>query len=141
MTMRQWLGASLVGAVLSVAVAAAAAAGPTLDAVRSKGYVTCAVTTGLAGFSMPDRQGHYTGLDVDVCRAIAAAVLGNSEKTKFVPATAEQRFAVLQSGHMTTKQFLMHFKRKLKAEPGNRELVSQMLRRLAKQVNGLLELR
>ena len=61
---------------------------------------TCAVNTGLAGFSMADQQGHFTGLDVDVCRAIAAAVLGDAEKTKFVPATAQQRFTLLQSGEV-----------------------------------------
>ena len=90
-------GAVLAGAVVAAAVATAAAAG-TLQNVKSRGYVTCAVNTGLAGFSMADRQGHYTGLDVDVCRGIAAAVFGNSEKTRFVPATAEQRFTLLQSG-------------------------------------------
>ncbi len=94
------VGAALAGAVLTIAVAATAAAGPTLDGVKKKGYVACAVNTGLAGFSMADKQGHYTGLDVDVCRAVAAAVLGDSEKTKFVPATAEQRFTLLQSGEV-----------------------------------------
>lgn len=74
--------------------------GPTLDAVKSHGYVTCAVNTGLAGFSMADQQGHYSGLDVDVCRAIAAAVFGDATKTKFVPATADQRFALLQTGEV-----------------------------------------
>jgi len=98
MVLMRWFGAALAGVAFMIAVAATAAAGPTLAAVRAKGYVTCAVTTGLAGFSMPDRQGHYTGLDVDVCRAIAAAVFGNAEKTKFIPATAEQRFTILQSG-------------------------------------------
>src|SRR3984957_13933389 len=88
------------GAVLSVVALAAAHAGPTLEGVKSKGYVSCAVNTGLAGFSMADQQGHYTGLDVDVCRAIAAAVLGDATKTKFVPATAQQRFTLLQSGEV-----------------------------------------
>jgi len=87
-----------VAAAGALFAAAAAEAGPTLDAVKSKGYVTCVVNTGLAGFSMPDQQGHYKGLDVDVCRAVAAAVFGDSEKTKFLPATAEQRFTLLQTG-------------------------------------------
>lgn len=86
--------------VLAVVAAENAEAGPTLDAVKSKGYVACAVNTGLAGFSMTDQQGHFTGLDVDVCRAVAAAVFGDASKTKFVPATAEQRFALLQSGEV-----------------------------------------
>ena len=76
------------GLVLMIAALAQAWAGPTLDGVKSKGYVACAVNTGLAGFSMADQQGHFTGLDVDVCRAVAAAVLGDATKTKFVPATA-----------------------------------------------------
>jgi general L-amino acid transport system substrate-binding protein len=88
-------------AVLALALTAGPAwAGPTLDAVKSKGYVACAVNTGLTGFSMADKQGHFSGLDVDVCRAIAAAVLGDSEKTKYVPATAQQRFTLLQSGEV-----------------------------------------
>ena len=90
-----WL---LVGALL--AGAAPALAGPTLDRVKQHGYVACGVNTGLAGFSMADREGRYTGLDVDTCRAVAAAVLGDSTKTKFVPATAQQRFALLQSGEI-----------------------------------------
>ena len=83
-----------------LASAAPTLAGPTLDKVKQNGYVTCGVNTGLAGFSMADREGHYTGLDVDTCRAVAAAVLGDANKTKFVPATAQQRFALLQSGEV-----------------------------------------
>jgi len=97
MAVARTLGAAL-GLVL--ATAAPALAGPTLDGVKSKGYVACAVNTGLAGFSMTDRQGNFTGLDVDVCRAVAAAVLGDATKTKFVPATAQQRFTLLQSGEV-----------------------------------------
>ncbi len=100
--MRYW-GLAAVAAGLGIAAAGAPApalAGPTLDAVKGKGYVTCAVNTGLAGFSKADQQGHYTGLDVDICRAVAAAVFGDSEKTKFVPATADQRFTLLQTGEV-----------------------------------------
>jgi general L-amino acid transport system substrate-binding protein len=91
---------SVVGGLACAAHAPAAQAGPTLDKVKQHGYVTCGVNTGLAGFSMADREGHYTGLDVDTCRAVAAAVLGDATKTKFVPATAQQRFALLQSGEI-----------------------------------------
>jgi general L-amino acid transport system substrate-binding protein len=91
------LGAAL---ALTLAGVAGAAAGPTLAGVKAKGYVACAVNTGLAGFGMPDKQGRFTGLDVDVCRAIAAAVLGDASKTRFVPSTAPQRFAILQSGEV-----------------------------------------
>jgi general L-amino acid transport system substrate-binding protein len=97
MVLSRTLGASL---ALTLMGLAPAWAGPTLDGVKSKGYVACAVNTGLAGFSMADQQGHFTGLDVDVCRAVAAAVLGDATKTKFVPATAEQRFTLLQSGEV-----------------------------------------
>jgi general L-amino acid transport system substrate-binding protein len=87
------------GAAFGVLVTGGAAlAGPTLDGVKSRGVVTCAVNTGLAGFGMPDQQGNYKGLDVDTCRAIAAAVLGDAKKVKFIPATTQQRFTILQSG-------------------------------------------
>jgi general L-amino acid transport system substrate-binding protein len=75
-----------------------ALAGPTLDGVKSRGVVTCAANTGLAGFGMPDQQGDYKGLDADTCRAVAAAVFGDAKKVKFVPTTTQQRFTVLQSG-------------------------------------------
>src|SRR5512143_398707 len=77
-----------------------ASAGQTFDAVKAKGFVQCAVNTGLAGFSMPDTTGKWTGLDVDLCKAIAAAMFGDSEKAKFIPTTAQQRFTALQSGEV-----------------------------------------
>jgi general L-amino acid transport system substrate-binding protein len=73
---------------------------PTVDGVRRKGFVQCGVTTGVAGFSAPDAQGQWLGLDVDVCRAIAAAVLGDATKVRFTPLTATQRFTALQSGEI-----------------------------------------
>ena len=60
----------------------------------------CGVTTGVAGFSTPDAQGEWRGLDVDICRAIAAAVLGDAKKVRFTPLTAAQRFTALQTGEM-----------------------------------------
>ena len=77
-----------------------ATATPTLDGVRRKGFVQCGVTTGVAGFSATDAQGQWRGLDVDVCRAIAAAVLGDSTKVRFTPLTSPQRFAALQTGEI-----------------------------------------
>ena len=62
----------------------AAQAGPTLDAVKGRGEVICGVNTSLYGFSTPDDKGRWTGLDVDVCRAVAAAVLGDANKARFV---------------------------------------------------------
>jgi general L-amino acid transport system substrate-binding protein len=75
-------------------------AGATLDAVRARGYVVCGVNTGVSGFSAPDSQGRWTGLDIDLCRAIAATALGNPDKVSFVPTTAVQRFPALQSGEI-----------------------------------------
>lgn len=75
-------------------------AGKTLDGIRSRGQVVCGVHTGLVGFSAPDASGRWMGLDVDICRAIAAAVLGDAAKVKYVPLTAQQRFTALQSGEV-----------------------------------------
>jgi general L-amino acid transport system substrate-binding protein len=73
---------------------------PTLDGVRRRGYVRCGVTTGIAGFSAPDAQGRWRGLEVDVCRAVAAAVLGDATKVRFAPLNAAQRFTALQMGEI-----------------------------------------
>ncbi len=75
-------------------------AGSTLDAVKKKGFVQCGVSTGLPGFSSADDQGNWKGLDVDVCRAVAAAVFGDANKVKFSPLTAKERFTALQSGEV-----------------------------------------
>jgi general L-amino acid transport system substrate-binding protein len=94
---------SSVFAATAIAVALAAApalAGPTLDKIKSQGAIVCGVSTGLAGFSLADSQGKYTGLDVDFCRALAAAVLGDANKVKFAPLSAQQRFTALQSGEV-----------------------------------------
>src|SRR5882724_12201659 len=87
-------------AALWCAFALPASAGQTFDAVKAKGHVQCAVNTGLAGFSFSDSQGKWTGLDVDLCKAIAAAMFGDAEKVKFTPTTAQQRFVALQSGEV-----------------------------------------
>ncbi|CAG1018270.1 Putative amino-acid ABC transporter-binding protein YhdW [Burkholderiaceae bacterium] len=82
------------------AVSFPAYAGKTLDAIKSRGQVVCGVNTGLAGFSQADSNGKWSGLDVDMCRAIAAAVLSDPEKVKYVPLNAQQRFTALQSGEV-----------------------------------------
>ncbi|HEY0858254.1 MAG TPA: amino acid ABC transporter substrate-binding protein [Albitalea sp.] len=92
-------------AVAALVAAGAAAsfpayAGKTLDAIKSRGQVVCGVNTGLAGFSQADSNGKWSGLDVDMCRAIAAAVLSDPEKVKYVPLNAQQRFTALQSGEV-----------------------------------------
>lgn len=88
------------GAAPGRAARRSASATPTLDGVRRKGYVQCGVSTGIAGFSAPDAQGIWRGLDVDVCRAIAAAVLGDAAKVRFTPLTSAQRFTALQTGEI-----------------------------------------
>lgn len=75
-------------------------AGETFEAVKKRGQLIAGVNTGAPGFSMPDSQGNWTGLDVDVARAIATAVFGDSSKVKFVPLTSQQRFTALQSGEV-----------------------------------------
>src|SRR6476646_8902021 len=75
-------------------------AGKTLDAVKARGEVICGVNTSAPGFSSIDGKGRWQGLDVDMCRAVAAAVLGSGEKVKFVPLNSQQRFAALQSGEL-----------------------------------------
>jgi general L-amino acid transport system substrate-binding protein len=87
-------------ALAVVALASQAEAGATLDAVKSRDMLRCGVNTGLAGFSLPDSQGNWTGLDVDYCRAVAAAVLGDASKVEYVPLNAQQRFTALQSGEV-----------------------------------------
>ncbi len=85
---------------LLLCAAAPALAQSTLDAVRSRGHVQCGVNTGLAGFSQPDSKGVWRGIDVDVCRAVAAAVFGDATKARYTPLTAQQRFTALQSGEV-----------------------------------------
>jgi len=89
----------LVGAALLMAAAQGAQAA-TVDVVRQRGAVACGTTTGFAGFSAPDAQGKWQGLDVDLCRAIAAAVFGDANKIKVVPLNSQQRFTALQSGEV-----------------------------------------
>jgi general L-amino acid transport system substrate-binding protein len=88
------------GVALVMGLAAGAQAGTTFDAVKQKGYVQCGVNTGLAGFSAPDSAGKWTGIDVDVCRAVAAAMFGDAEKVKYTPMSAQQRFPAIQSGEV-----------------------------------------
>jgi general L-amino acid transport system substrate-binding protein len=85
---------------LVVAVAAQSASAQTLKAVKDRGMLNCGANGTLAGFGLPDAQGKWTGLDVDFCRAIAAAVLNDGDKVKFVPLSAKDRFTALQSGEV-----------------------------------------
>ncbi|WP_241559762.1 amino acid ABC transporter substrate-binding protein [Hydrogenophaga sp. NH-16] len=75
-------------------------AGKTIDAIKARGQLICGVNVGLAGFSAADSNGNWTGLDVDYCKAVAASLLGDATKVKWVPLTAQQRFTALQSGEV-----------------------------------------
>jgi general L-amino acid transport system substrate-binding protein len=83
-----------------VAASVAGASAATLDTVKQRGTLVCGVSAGFAGFSAPDSQGNYKGLDADYCRALAAGVLGDPAKVRFVALTAQNRFTALQSGEI-----------------------------------------
>jgi general L-amino acid transport system substrate-binding protein len=85
---------------LAMVVAAPVFAQGTLEAVQKKGFVQCGVNTGVAGFSAPDSKGVFRGIDVDLCRGVAAAVFGDANKVRYTPLTAQQRFTALQSGEI-----------------------------------------
>src|SRR6478752_3316199 len=88
----------IAASVLAASTVVASAA--TLDTVKSRGTLICGVSAGFAGFSAPDSQGNYKGLDVDYCRALAAGVLGDASKVRYVSLTAQNRFTALQSGEI-----------------------------------------
>ena len=88
------------GALAATTLVAGLAGAATLDDVKARGELICGSNTGLTGFGAPDASGNWTGFDVDLCRAIAAAVLGDATKVKFVPTTGETRFTALQSGEV-----------------------------------------
>ena len=85
---------------LAALVCAQGAVAQTLKTVKDRGMLNCGANGTLAGFGLPDAQGKWTGLDVDFCRAVAAAVLGDGSKVKFVPLSAKDRFTALQSGEV-----------------------------------------
>lgn len=75
-------------------------AGPTVDAIKKRGQLVCGVSQGSAGLSLADSQGKWSGLDVDICKALAAAVLGSPDKVRYVPLSSQQRFPALVSGEI-----------------------------------------
>jgi general L-amino acid transport system substrate-binding protein len=95
----KFLKLAAVGAAL-IAASAVAQAGATFDSVKKKGFVQCGTNTGLAGFGAPDSKGVWSGLDIDMCKAFAAAMFGDPTKFKVTPLTAQQRFTALQSGEV-----------------------------------------
>ena len=95
----KFLKLAAVGAAL-IAASTVAQAGATFDSVKKKGFVQCGTNTGLAGFGAPDSKGVWSGLDIDMCKAFAAAMFGDPSKFKVTPLTAQQRFTALQSGEV-----------------------------------------
>jgi len=91
---------ALAAALGSHCSAASAEGGGTLDTVKQRGMLDCGVTQGLSGFSSPDDQGNWTGFDVDMCRAVAAAIFNDQTKVKFTPLSTKDRFTALQSGEI-----------------------------------------
>ncbi len=90
----------LLGTLAAVGVLAGAASAATLDDVKANGVLKCGVSTGLVGFAAPDANGRWEGFDVAVCRAVAAAVLGDGDKVQFVPLSSKVRFTALNSGEV-----------------------------------------
>lgn len=86
--------------VAALALASSVVSADTLSSVKEKGMLTCGVSTGIAGFSATDSSGTWKGLDVDMCKAVASAVLGDASKVKYIPLTAKERFTALQSGEI-----------------------------------------
>jgi general L-amino acid transport system substrate-binding protein len=84
----------------AVGLTASAVSAQTLNAVKQRGVLNCGTNTGLAGFALPDAQGNWTGLDVEFCRALSAAIFNDANKIKFVPLSAKDRFTALQSGEI-----------------------------------------
>ena len=88
----------LLAATAVVALGVSAASAGTLDDVKKRGTLNCIVNVGLAGFGAPNDQGQWTGLDIDMCRAVAAAALGDANKVNYIPSTSKERFTKLQTG-------------------------------------------
>ena len=91
---------SLIAAGVGALAAASAAQAGTLEDVRAKGFIQCGVSQGLPGFSNADDSGKWTGLDVEMCEAVAAAVFGDKNAVKYTPLSAKQRFTALSSGEI-----------------------------------------
>jgi general L-amino acid transport system substrate-binding protein len=88
------------GVIAASLIAGGASAQATLNSVKQKGFLTCGASSGSIGFGMPDAQGNWTGFDVDLCRAIAAAIFDDPAKVRFIPLNAKDRFTALQAGEV-----------------------------------------
>src|SRR5580692_3483943 len=93
-------GTTALAAPSALGLAVAASSAQTLKKVQDRGSLMCGVSQGLPGFSSPDDKGNWTGFDVDVCRAIAAAIFNDASKVKYSPLSAKDRFTALPSGEI-----------------------------------------
>ena len=100
MLSNRWAGLVIGLLCLGVASGTALAQSKTLEQVRARGSVRCGTSTGFPGFALPDSKGIYQGIDADVCRAVAAATLGDASKVQYVPLSGSTRFTALQSGEV-----------------------------------------
>ncbi len=99
--MKRIIAAASIAAIGAIAATdASAQSGKTLEQIKQRGFLACGTNPGLAGFGLPDSQGAWTGLDVDLCRGIAASIFNDPTKVKFIPMTAKDRFTALQSGEI-----------------------------------------
>lgn len=99
--MKKFVAAALAAGIGMALSATGASAQATLAQVKQRGILNCGSNTGLAGFGVPDAQGNWKGLDVDLCRAISATIFNDPNKVKFIPLSAKDRFTALQSGKST----------------------------------------
>jgi general L-amino acid transport system substrate-binding protein len=90
----------MVASTVAPALVTQAQAGPRLDTINKRGSLVCGVNTGLAGFALADSQGRWTGIDVDVCKAVAAVLFNDASKVRYVPLNTQQRFTALQTGEV-----------------------------------------
>ena len=91
---------TFLGTLVATTLVAGLASASTLDEVKARGELVCGSNTGLAGFGAPDANGVYQGFDAAICKAVAAAVLGDASKVRFVPLTSQVRFTALASGEV-----------------------------------------
>ena len=99
--MKTFIAAAIAGLGLAISATAVSAQAPAaLAQIKTKGVITCGVGPGLAGFGIPDAQGAWSGLDVDLCRAISAAIFNDPSKVKYIPLSSKDRFTALQSGEV-----------------------------------------
>jgi general L-amino acid transport system substrate-binding protein len=96
----RWAGLMVLAIAGVFALGRPALAGPTLDKIKQAGGFSCGVPGGVPGYAQPDAQGVYSGFDIDICKALSAAIFGDPNKVKYVPLTAQQRFTALQSGEV-----------------------------------------